>query len=251
MIVCKSNSEIAKMGKAGKVVGEALSQVRKKIKPGLTTASINQLVEEVIIARGAHPASKGYHGFPAASCISINDEVVHGIPGDRAVKNGDIVSVDVTVELNGYYADGAATFPVGEVSHLAKKLINVTKKALRAGILKAKAGNRLYDISAAIQDVAESQGFSVVREYVGHGIGLKMHEEPQIPNYRQAEKGPELVEGMVFALEPMINVGDYQVKVDENNWTVRTVDGSLSAHFEHTVAVTNTGPLVLTELAYG
>lgn len=246
MIICKSKAEIAKMARAGRVVAAALDLVRQAIQPGAKTADLDMLVEKFIRRSGGRPAFKGYRGYPASTCISINETVVHGIPGERRLEPGQIVSVDIGVELEGYFADAAATYEVREVMPDAHRLVETTKAALTAGIKAARPGNHLYDISAAIEAVAESAGFAVVRDYVGHGIGKAMHEEPQIPNYRPDGSGPKLAEGMVLALEPMLNMGGYEVEVLPDNWTVVTLDRSLSAHFEHTVAVTGEGPQVLT-----
>lgn len=234
------------MRQAGRIVAEALQMVGNTIKPGMTTLELDTLVDEFIRSKNAIPAFKGYHGFPASSCISINDEVVHGIPGDRVIEEGDIVSVDVGSLINGYYGDSARTFAVGEISEEKRKLMDFTEKSLAAGIDKARNGNKLGQISAAIQEVAEQQGYGVVRQLVGHGIGRNMHEEPQVPNYGYPDEGPVLKTGMVIAIEPMVNSGTYQVKTLPDKWTVVTADGSPSAHFEHTVAITENGPDILT-----
>lgn len=248
MIVCRSEGEIERIRQAGVIVGRALELAGKAITPGAGTLEINAKIESFIRSRGARPAFKGYRGFPAASCISINEEVVHGIPGSRKIESGQLVSIDIGVELNGYFADAATTFGVGRVSDQDKALMVAGERALEAGIEMARSGNYLFDISAAIQRVAEEAGFSVVREYVGHGIGRAMHEEPQIPNYAQAGRGPKLNNGMVFALEPMVNAGSHEVKVLADKWTVVTKDGKRSVHYEHTVAVADSGPQVLTSL---
>ena len=234
------------MRQAGQIVAKALNMVEEIITPGMTTAQLDAKIEDFIRTHNALPAFKGYHGFPASSCISINDEVVHGIPGSRVIKEGDIVSVDVGSLFEGFYGDSARTYAVGEVSEDKRKLMAWTQKSLTAGIDKARNGNKLGQISAAIQEVAENQGYGVVRQLVGHGIGRNMHEEPQVPNYGYPDEGPELKIGMVLAIEPMINAGTYQVKTLPDKWTVVTSDGQPSAHFEHTVAITENGPDILT-----
>lgn len=248
MIVLKSPRELDVMRRAGKVVAEVLHRLSAIVRPGITTLELDRLAEEWIIARGARPAFKGYQGYPASICTSINNEVVHGIPSDRRLNDGDIISIDVGVELDGFYGDAAVTLPVGEVSETAKKLLAVTKEALMAGIAAAKPNRRLSDISHAVQTAVESQGFSVVREYVGHGIGQRMHEEPQLPNYGPPGMGPVLKPGLTLAIEPMVNVGAPDVETLADGWTVVTKDGSLSAHFEHTVAITDGEPEILTQL---
>lgn len=234
------------MRDAGRIVAGVLQELAKAIKPGVTTGELNRLAEDFILARGARPAFKGLYGFPASICTSVNEQVVHGIPGPRELLNGDIVSIDVGVELNGYFGDGAATFPVGEVSPEAQKLLEVTEQSLYEGIRFARQGNRLSDISHAIQSYVEKHGFSVVRDYVGHGIGRSMHEEPQVPNFGRPGRGPRLRAGMTLAIEPMVNAGTHEVRVLEDNWTVVTRDAGLSAHFEHTVAITDGEPEILT-----
>lgn len=246
MIIAKSASEIEVMREAGRVTARALDAVSSAVRPGVTTADLDAIAEDVIVKAGARPAFKGYHGFPATLCTSVNDEVVHGIPGDRVLREGEIVSVDCGAIVDGYYGDSARTFPVGQVSDEATRLLDVTRRSLEAGIARCRPGMRLYDVSAAVQEVAEAAGFSVVREYVGHGIGRSMHEDPQVPNYGKAGTGPTLRTGMVLAIEPMINAGAADVRSLDDGWTVITVDGAMSAHFEHTVAVTENGPLVLT-----
>lgn len=248
MIICKSPEEISLVREAGRIVARAMEAVRKSLRPKLRTSELDRLVENLITKSGGRPAFKGYNGFPASICVSINDEVVHGIPGDRRLSAGDIISIDIGVEFNGYFADAASTFPVGEISVQASELINAARRSLGTGISAALIGRHLSDISHAIQTEAETSGFSVVRDYVGHGIGRAMHEEPQIPNFGLPGKGPILKEGMVFALEPMLNIGGHEVEVMPDQWTVRTADRSLSAHFEHTVVVTAIGPRILTSL---
>jgi methionyl aminopeptidase len=249
VIVLKSEKELAIMREAGKIAAEALQVLREQVRPGVSTAELDQIAREYITSRNAVPAFKGYRGFPASICASINDEVVHGIPSKkRVLKEGDILSVDVGTIYKGYVGDTAATIPVGKISEEAQKLLDVTQGALEAGIARARSGNYLEDISGAVQDYAESRGFSVVREYVGHGVGRAMHEDPQIPNYRQGKHGPKLKSGMTLAIEPMINEGVWETRTLGDNWTVVTKDGKLSAHFEHTVAVTDNGPEILTKV---
>jgi methionyl aminopeptidase len=246
MITLKNDEEIEKMRASGAVVAGALKLVSDKIASGVSTQELNDLVEEYILEKGGEPSFKGYSGYPKSICTSVNDQVVHGIPGERVLKEGDIVSVDVGVEMNGYHGDSAATFPVGKIDADAKRLLEVTRSALAKGIEMARPGNFLTDISHAVQKEAEGAGFSVVRKLVGHGIGRKMHEEPQVPNYGRPGRGVLLREGMVLAIEPMVNAGGYDVRVLEDEWTVVTADGSRSAHFEHTVAIRANGPDILT-----
>jgi len=246
VIIIKSDMEIQYMRNAGRVVAETLAMIEKVIKPGITTAEIDKLAEAFIVSQGAKPSFKGYGGFPASICASINDVVIHGIPSSRELKDGDIISVDCGAILNGYHGDAARTFPVGNISDEAQKLIDVTRDSFFKAVDKAIVGNRLTDISAAVQKHVESFGYSVVRDFVGHGIGKSMHEDPQVPNYGAAGKGAKLVHGMVLAIEPMINIGEYKVKIKPDGWTVVTGDGSLSAHYENTVAITNNGPEILT-----
>ncbi len=248
MVIIKSPREIEQLKRSNAMVAEVFEKLRGMIAPGITTRELDQVAEEFILLKGARPAFKGYRGFPATLCISINDEVVHGIPGQRRLKEGDIVSLDVGVNYIGYFGDAAITLPVGEVDPEAKRLLEVTKKALYIGIEKAKAGNRLFDISYAIQSWVESHGFSVVRDFVGHGIGRELHEEPQIPNFGAPHQGPRLEKGMVFALEPMVNEGTHEVRVLSDGWTVVTADGKRSAHFEHTIAITDDGAEILSVL---
>lgn len=249
MIVLKSENELAIMREAGKIAAETLKALREHVKPGVSTAELDRFAADFITQRNATPAFKGYRGFPGSICTSINDEVVHGIPSKkRVLKEGDILSVDVGAIYKGFIGDTAATIPVGKISPDAEKLLAATVGSLEAGIAKARAGNFLEDISGAVQDYAESRGFSVVREYVGHGVGRTMHEEPQIPNYRQGKRGPKLKPGMTLAIEPMINEGVWETRTLGDKWTVVTKDGKLSAHFEHTVAITNNEPEILTKL---
>ncbi|WMJ80361.1 type I methionyl aminopeptidase [Clostridium sp. MB40-C1] len=246
MIIIKNNKEIEYMRQAGKVVAETLLEIEKIVKPGISTGELDRIAEEYIKSQNAVPSFKGYYGFPASICASVNNEVVHGIPGKRVLQEGDIISIDCGAILNGYHGDAARTFAVGEISEEAKKLIEVTQKSFFQGIEKAIIGNRLTDISSAVQEYAEGQGYSVVRDYVGHGIGRDMHEDPEIPNFGRPGRGPKLTEGMVLAIEPMINIGQYNVKVEPNGWTVVTNDGTLSAHYENTVAIMKNGPEILT-----
>jgi len=248
MIIRKSSDEISIMREAGRIVAETIDLVKKQIKPGVTTKHLDNVADEYIRSKHGRPAFKGYHGFPGSICVSINEAVVHGIPSSRHLQSGEIVSIDIGVEHKGYYCDAAFTAAVGNVSEDAARLIEVTQKALMSGIANCCIGKRLYDISHAIQEVAEGAGFSVVREYVGHGIGRSMHEDPQIPNFGIPGRGPLLEEGMIFALEPMVNIGSHEVEVLSDDWTVVTADKSLSAHFEHTVAITLNGPMILTSL---
>jgi len=246
MIELKSEREIRIIRENGRIVALTLSYLKEKIKPGIKTIELDKLAEEFILKKNAIPAFKGYRGYAGNICTSINNEVVHGIPGERALKEGEIVSVDIGVLKNGFYADGAWTFPVGEISNQAKRLLEVTLESLEAGISQALAGNRLGDISNAVQSVAERNGFSVVRDLTGHGIGRQMHEDPPVPNFGSPGTGLLLKEGMILAIEPMVNAGGYEIKTLEDNWTVVTLDGSLSAHFEHTVAITQNGAEILT-----
>jgi methionyl aminopeptidase len=247
VILLKSRAEIDQMRRPGEIVGGAHRRVREIVRPGVTTGEIDRAVEEFIRDAGGSPAFKGYRGFPAASCVSVNDEVVHGIPGRRTLVEGDIVGVDIGVLCGGFYGDAAQTLPVGRISPEAERLLAVTCEALYAGIAMARVGNRVGDISHAVQEVVEGAGYSVVRDLVGHGVGRAMHEEPQVPNFGRAGVGPRLQAGMTLALEPMVNAGDYAVEVLSDQWTWVTKDGSLSAHFEHSVAVTEDGPVILTE----
>jgi methionyl aminopeptidase len=247
VIVCRSAAELEKMREAGRLVGEVLTELASKVAPGISTAELDELAEKRIAKRGAVPAFKGYHGYPATICASINDEVIHGIPsGRRVLVEGDIISLDVGASVDGYYGDSAITLAVGRVSEEAATLLRVTEESLFKAIEQARPGRRLSDISHAVQHHVEAHGFSIVREFVGHGIGQRMHEEPQVPNYGEPGHGPRLAEGMVLAIEPMVNAGRAAVKVLADGWTAVTKDKSLSAHFEHTVAVTAGEPWILT-----
>jgi len=247
VIVCRSAAELDQMRQAGRLVGEVLAELAAAVAPGVTTADLDALAEKRIAQAGATPAFKGYHGYPGTICASINEEVIHGIPsGRRILREGDIISIDVGASLDGYFGDSAVTLPVGQVSEHAAKLLRVTEEALYKAIERARPGNRISDIGHAVQQHVEAYGCSVVREFVGHGIGQRMHEEPQVPNYGEPGRGPRLTEGMVLAIEPMVNAGKPSVKVLGDGWTAVTRDGSLSAHFEHTVAVRAGEPWVLT-----
>ncbi len=249
MIVIKSKNEIAKMREAGRLVAQVHQALREKIKVGVSTAELDAIAYEMITRRGAKPSFLGYRGYPASICASINQEVVHGIPNKkRILQDGDIIAVDVGATLDGFVGDGAFTVGVGRISETAARLIEATEGSLLAGIAEVRPGKHLDDISGAVQDYAESRGFSVVREYVGHGVGRAMHEEPQIPNYRQGKLGPQLKPGMTLAIEPMVNEGVWETRTLRDQWTVVTQDGKLSAHFEHTVAVTEGDPEILTKL---
>jgi methionyl aminopeptidase len=247
LIILKSQDEIKKMAAAGRIVAEVLEEIRNMVAPDVTTLELDKFVESYIKSKGATPAFKGYRGFPASICTSVNEQVVHGIPSSERLRKGDIVSLDTGVYYKGFYGDAALTLTVGEVSNAAEKLLSVTEKSLYLGIEKAVAGNRLFDISSAIQNQAESEGFSVVRSFVGHGIGRELHEDPQIPNFGRQGDGPMLKEGMTLAIEPMVNAGTWDVEILDDGWTAVTKDKKLSAHFEHTVAITSNGPVILTK----
>ena len=248
MISCKSEKELAYMREAGRVVASVHREIARMIKVGTTTLELNRLAEDIIIKAGARPAFKGLYGFPYTICASVNEEVVHGFPSSRKLENGDIVSIDIGAEVNGYFGDSAATYPVGDVSPEVLNLLKATEESLYKGIAMAKAGNRLSDISHAVQTCAEGYGYSVVRDYVGHGIGKQPHEDPQIPNFGKPGRGIRLKAGMTLAIEPMINMGTYEVHTLLNNWTVVTLDAKLSAHFEHTIAITDGKPEILTKI---
>ena len=250
MIICKSPPEIEKLRNSGRLVREILEEMRRRVQPGVTTLDLERFAEKRLRQLGVAPAFKGYRGYPCCLCASVNEEIVHGIPsGRRVLKAGDIVSLDLGIVLKGYYGDSALTVPVGEISEPLKKLLRVTEESLELAIQHVRAGNRLGDISAAVQQHAERNGFSVVREFVGHGIGREMHEEPQIPNFGKPGHGPLLKPGMVLAIEPMVTEGGNAVRVLDDHWTAVTADGGYSAHFEHMVAVTGNGPDVLTRLS--
>lgn len=247
MIVLKTNRELALMREACRISAGALKVAGEAVQPGVTTEEIDRIAYEYIIKQGAKPNFLNYNGFPATACISINDEVIHGIPSKkRVIKEGDIVSIDLGASINGYNGDNAATFAAGKISPEAERLINTTKESLYEGIKAAVAGGRIGDISNAVQRYCEERGFSVVRDFVGHGIGTKLHEDPSVPNYGTPGRGVRLLPGMTLAIEPMINMGGYEVRQLSDGWTIKTKDASLSAHFEHTVAITTDGPKILT-----
>lgn len=239
------------MKKAGEIHGITMAELKKYVYPGIKTRELDKIAEEVIIKKGAYPSFKGYKvdgmpDFPGSICTSVNEEVIHGVPSDVTLKDGDIISIDLGIYLNGYHADGARTFPVGKVSETARKLIEVTEASFFEGIQFALPGFFIKDISASIQDYVESKGFTVVRDFVGHGIGQNMHEEPQIPNYRTLKRGPKLEKGMTLAIEPMVNEGSFKVTTKPGNWRVQTADGKLSAHYENTIVITEEKPLIIT-----
>ncbi|UCD08290.1 MAG: type I methionyl aminopeptidase [Dehalococcoidales bacterium] len=247
-IMIKSAREIAIMRQAGRIVATVLAELKSQVEPGVKTRVLDEIAQREAEKLGAVPSFRGYHGYPASVCVSINDEIVHGIPGDRVMNEGDIVSIDFGVIYNDFQGDAAVTVGVGTITREAEKLLETTEGSLMAGIQATQAGVRLGDISSAIQEYAESRGYSVVREYTGHGIGRSMHEDPQIPNFGIPGQGPVLKTGMTFALEPMVNIGDWLTRLEDDKWTVRTSDGSLSAHFEHTIAITDEGSEILTAL---
>jgi methionyl aminopeptidase len=246
VIIRKTPEEIDKMAAAGQVLARCLALLRSKVRPGVTTGELDSAAERFIRSQGGEPAFKGYRGFPGSICASPNSMVVHGIPGGYALSRGDILSIDVGVILDGWVADAAITVPVGNVTPVASRLLATTRDALFEAVEQCRAGNRLGDVSHAVQQRVEQDGFSVIRALVGHGIGRDMHEDPQIPNFGEAGTGPELAEGMVLAVEPMVNAGNHPIRVAEDNWSVYSEDGSLAAHFEHTVAITADGPRILT-----
>lgn len=247
MIVLKSQREIEMMKKAGELLASVHKQIAQMIKPGITTWEIEEFVDSFLKKHGATPEQKGYKGYEFATCASINDEICHGFPRKMPLKNGDIVTIDMVVNLNGALADSAWTYAVGDVSDETSKLLAVTKEALYRGIEQAQVGNRIGDIGHAIQTYVEGEGFSVVRDFIGHGIGNSIHEKPDVPHYGLPGKGARIKEGMVFTIEPMVNVGRYQMKMDDNGWTARTIDGKYSAQYEHTIAITKDGPIILTD----
>ena len=248
MVILKTKKELQIMQKAGALTAAALHAGGAAVKPGVTTQHIDKVIHDYIVSRGGKPSFLGYGGFPASACISVNDEVIHGIPGGRVIKEGDIVSIDVGAVVDGYNGDSAYTFACGKIDEKTQMLLDTTQKALENAIAQAVVGNRIGDIAHAVQSTVEPMGLSVVREYVGHGVGRELHEEPEVPNYGTAGRGIRLAAGMVLAIEPMINAGGCDVKVLSNDWTVVTRDHSMSAHFEHTVAITANGPVILTKL---
>lgn len=247
MLHLKSKKEIEKMHEAGQLLATCHKEIKKRMQPGVTTAEIDEFVDSFLAEHGATPEQKGYQGYQYATCASINDEICHGFPRKTPLKKGDIVTVDMVVNLNGWLADSAWSYAVGEVSEESERLLEISNNALYKGIEQARVGNRVGDIGHAIQTYAESEGYSVVREFVGHGIGPSIHEQPQVPHFGIKGKGLRLKEGMVLTIEPMINIGEWQSKLDENGWTARTVDGTLSAQYEHTIAITKDGPQILTD----
>jgi len=248
MIICKTPREIELMREAGRIVALTHQELEKHIKPGITTKEIDTIAEKFIRQQGAEPSFLGYNGFKGSVCISVNEELVHGIPGKRVLNEGDIVTLDIGADYSGYHGDSAWTYPVGKIDENTQKLLEVTEESLYKGLDEAKPGARLSNVSHAIQTFVEANGFSIVREYVGHGIGQGLHEDPQIPNYGPPDKGPRLRPGMVLAIEPMVNAGSRYVRTLADNWTVVTVDGKMCAHFEHTIAITDTGYEILTKL---
>ena len=247
MIELKSEREIEVMSRAGKITALLLKELEQAIQPGIRTIELDEIAYRFIRSHGCEPAFKGYRGYPRTICASVNEEVVHGVPGQRRLEEGDIISIDVGVQLEGYYSDTAKTFAAGAISNTAERLVRITEESLYKGTDKAQKGNRLFDISNAIQQHVEKQNFGVVRQFVGHGIGAHLHEEPQVPNFGSPNLGPVLKEGMVLAIEPMVTEGDYEVEILEDGWTAVTKDRKLAAHFEHTVAITVDGPRILTQ----
>jgi methionyl aminopeptidase len=250
-VIRKSSAEIEKMRRAGLIVAETLRDLRSMVEPGITTRELDAYAEKKIRGAGAYPTFKGYRGFPASICASVNDEVVHGIPSDRKLRGGDIIKIDCGATLNGYVGDAAISVGVGKVTSELERLMETTRQSLFRAIDKMQPGNRLHDVSFAVQEFVEGRGYSVVREFCGHGIGQQMHEGPQVPNYGRPGTGPRLKEGWVLAVEPMVNSGTHEVQILADGWTVKTIDGKPSSHFEHTIAVTQDGPLVLTALEDG
>ncbi len=247
MVVIKTEEQIQKMAEAAKILTGCHRMLRTKIQPGITTLEIDRLADEFITSHGATPEQKGYKGFPYATCASVNDEICHGFPSHRKLEEGDIVTIDMVVNLNGWLADSAWSYAVGQISPEAERLLKVTKECLYLGIEQAVVGNRIGDVSYTVQKHAEGEGYSVVREFTGHGIGSTMHEELWVPHYGIPHRGVRIRAGMVFTIEPMINIGTHRLKIDDNGWTARTLDGTLSAQYEHTIAITENGPLILTE----
>ncbi|ERJ12366.1 type I methionyl aminopeptidase [Haloplasma contractile] len=248
MIICKTQREIDIMREAGRIVAIAHNELKKHIKPGITTLELDQIVEDLITSHNATPSFKGYNGFPGSICVSINEELVHGIPSKRKLKDGDIISIDIGAYYKGYHGDSAWTYPVGTISQESQRLLDVTEQSLFKGLAEAKPGNRLQDISHAIQKYAEDNGYTIVREFVGHGVGQELHEDPAIPNFGKPGKGPRLKKGMTLAIEPMVNQGERYVKMLPDNWTVITADKKLCAHFEHTIVILDDGYEILTQL---
>lgn len=251
MVIRKSRNEIEKMRRAGLIVAKTLRALREMVEPGVTTRQLDTYAEQQIRAAGALPTFKGYHGYPASICASVNDEVVHGIPSDRKLCDGDLIKIDCGATLDGYVGDAAISVAVGSVTSEVELLSDATRESLFHAMEKMVPGNRLYDVSHAVQEYVEARGYSVVRDFCGHGIGQRMHEDPQVPNYGRPGTGPALREGWVLAIEPMVNIGEHHVSVDADGWTVRTRDGSCSSHYEHTIAITDDGPVVLTALEDG
>jgi methionyl aminopeptidase len=251
MVIRKSPREIEKMRRAGRIVAETLRDLKRMIEPGITTRELDAYAEKKIRAAGAYPTFKGYRGFPASICASVNEEVVHGIPSNRKLRDGDLIKIDCGATLEGYVGDAAISVGVGAVPPEITRLIEITQESLFRAMEKMTAGNRLYDVSYAVQEYVEEQGYTVVRDFCGHGIGQRMHEDPQVPNYGQPGTGPKLKEGWVLAVEPMVNLGNHDVQIQADGWTVTTVDGQPSSHFEHTIAITADGPVVLTALEDG
>jgi len=247
VIPIKSEKDLQMLKRSGRILSDVMRKVEKIVQPGITTLDIDRLSEELILKENALPAFKGYKGFPATACVSVNEEIVHGIPSPRVILEGDIVSIDLGVNFEGYFSDMAVTLPAGKVDENKKKLIEVTRKSLEIGVKQSRPGNYLSDISHSIQSFVEEHGFSVVRNFVGHGIGAALHEEPEIPNFGAPHLGPLLKNGMVLAIEPMVNAGSWECRIAKNGWTAVTKDNRVSAHFEHTVAVTENGPVILTE----
>ena len=247
MIIIKTEEEIQKMKEAGVILANIHKGIKKMIKPGVTTMEIDNFVEDYLKEHGATAEQKGYQGYEYATCASINDEICHGFPRNEPLEEGDIVTIDMVVNLDGWLADSAWSYGVGQISKEAEELMEITKESLYKGIEKAVIGNRIGDISNAIQEYVEPKGYSVVRDFVGHGIGKDIHESPQVPHFGRAGRGPRIVEGMVFTIEPMINIGKYNSTMDDNGWTARTIDKSLSAQYEHTIAITKDGPIILTD----
>jgi methionyl aminopeptidase len=251
MVSLKSAREIETMRRSGKITAAVLTELMKAVRPGVTTGKLDEMAEQGIRSRGGVPTFKGYHGFPASICASVNEEVVHGIPSTRVLRDGDLLSIDIGTTLDGYVSDSAVTIPVGTIAANARRLLEVTQECLMIGIAQMQVGNHLGDIGAAVQTHAERHGYGVVRELVGHGVGREMHEQPQVPNYGKAGTGMALRPGLVLAVEPMITEGDRKVEILKDGWTVVTADGKLAAHFEHTIAVTENGPKILTLRTYG